>query len=507
MAKVFHRKTILSAILLSLLIFSTIAYLTPLAQAEAGGTGKFLEIKFTTINPDDEADLLDSNCNVTATKVSADQTFTYIASDSETHSQKVGAGTVLLDAIPDTSNGWIFSHFVIRGEEKPDLSYYKTEKYDVVQAVFDRLSYTVFASVASGAGAIFADGVDITAAGEVSVYHGESVAFSFTPDEGYYLSNVISSAPMSYPYVLGPIISDGEWIEVYFELYTYDIAVYVVGGRGQIELDGTIVADESNNVDNPAHVAVDWGSSPKFEFIPYIGTENSYHLSSVLVDGTTYVDLVTTEFTQSYQFIEIKEDGHTLAVTFSVDGQADIAGGSNVTVFLSSFASLTFGDVGDGYAFGNELLSISPGDVVVWEITVDATLGQQVIVALRYDDTGLSQTEEENLRMYRSDVDYDLWLHCDFNDDGTIDGQDVKVISNIVKHPKFLPDEYEDPELYQWYLDNYDLDGSGTIDELDIHVVNTMKNIEWIDITYGPVDTVNNIIYGLTDHFSIFRGR
>ncbi|UCE96352.1 MAG: hypothetical protein JSV51_01715 [Candidatus Bathyarchaeota archaeon] len=216
MAKVFYRKTILSAILLSLLIFSTIAYLTPLAQAEAGGTGKFLEIKFTTINPDDEADLLDSNCNVTATKVSADQTFTYIASDSETHSQKVGAGTVLLDAIPDTSNGWIFSHFVIRGEEKPDLSYYKTEKYDVVQAVFDRLTYTVFASVASGAGAIFADGVDITAAGEVSVYHGESVAFSFTPDEGYYLSNVISSAPMSYPYVLGPIISDGEWIEVYF---------------------------------------------------------------------------------------------------------------------------------------------------------------------------------------------------------------------------------------------------------------------------------------------------
>ncbi|UCE96351.1 MAG: hypothetical protein JSV51_01710 [Candidatus Bathyarchaeota archaeon] len=217
--------------------------------------------------------------------------------------------------------------------------------------------------------------------------------------------------------------------------------------------------------------------------------------------------MVTTEFTQSYQFIEIKEAGHTLAVTFSVDGQADIAGGSNVTVFLSSFASLTFGDVGDGYAFGNELLSISPGDVVVWEITVDATLGQQVIVALRYDDTGLSQTEEENLRMYRSDVDYDLWLHCDFNDDGTIDGQDVKVISNIVKHPKFLPDEFEDPELYQLYLDNYDLDGSGTIDELDIHVVNTMKNIEWIDITYGPVDTVNNIIYGLTDHFSIFRGR
>jgi len=77
-----------------------------------------------------------------------------------------------------------------------------------------------------------------------------------------------------------------------------------------------------------------------------------------------------------------------------------------------------------------------------------------------------------------------------------IDGQDVKVISNIVKKSKFLPENWE----------FYDLDGNNAIDEGDIHVVNTMKNIEWIDITLG-VDTENHIIYGLTDQFSIFRGR
>ena len=493
--------------LLLIISFSIASSEIYVVQADAGGTGKFMEISFTTIDPDDEADFLNSNCSVIATKVSSDQTFTYIASDTETYSQKVGAGTVLLDAIPDTSSGWDFSHFVIRGEVYPDLTDYKTEKYDVIEAVFNRLSYTVIASVASGAGTIFADGVDVTAAGEVSVNHGESVAFSFNPDEGYYISNVISSAPMSFPYVLGPVTGDGEWIEVYFELHTYEIEVYVVGGSGQIKLGDTVIADESNNVDNPVYVTVDWGSSPIFEFIPYVGTEDSYHLSSVLVDRTTYVDLVITDFTQSYQFNEVKEDGHSLAATFSVDGKADIARGFDVTVFLSSSASLTFNTVGDGYAFGNEILSISPGDVVVWQITVDATLGQQVIVALRYDDTYLSQTEEENLRMYRSDVDYQLWLHCDFNNDGVINGEDVKVISNIVKHPKFLPDPDEEQELYQWYLDNYDLDGSGKIDELDIHVVNSMKDVEWVDITYGSVDTVNNIIYGLTDHFSIFRGR
>ncbi|MCW3997427.1 MAG: hypothetical protein NWF10_02525, partial [Candidatus Bathyarchaeota archaeon] len=205
----------------------------------------------------------------------------------------------------------------------------------------------------------------------------------------------------------------------------------------------------------------------------------------------------------------IKEIGHSLAITFSVDGQADIPSGDDVTVFLSSAASLNFNTVSEGYAFGSQILSISPGDVVVWEITVDATLGTQVIVALRYDDTGMSPGEEATLRMYRSDVDYELWLQCDFNGDGVIDGQDVKKISNIVKHPKFLP-EPDDPTAdppYQWYIDTYDLDENGVIDEQDIHVVNSMKDIEWVDITYGPVDTFNNIIYGLTDQFSIFRAR
>jgi len=62
-------------------------------------------------------------------------------------------------------------------------------------------------------------------------------------------------------------------------------------------------------------------------------------------------------------------------------------------------------------------------------------------------------------------------------------------------------------ELCLWnYLDDYDLDRSSTIDELDIHIVNNMKNIEWINI-FNYIDTENNIICGITNYFSIFRGR
>jgi hypothetical protein len=105
---------------------------------------------------------------------------------------------------------------------------------------------------------------------------------------------------------------------------------------------------------------------------------------------------------------------------------------------------------------------------------------------------------ENNLRLYRLDVeDYALYLKCDFNKDGVINGQDVKIISNIIKLPKFLPEE--DPYYY-------DLNGDNIIDENDVHIVNSIKNVELVDITL-EVDTENHIIYGITDHFSVFKCR
>ncbi len=414
MKKGYFRNSITPTILIMLVILSTITCVTPSVQAEAGGTGKFLEINFITTN---EADLFDSNCKVTATKVSSDQTFTYVASDSSSYSQKVGAGTVLLEAIPDTANGWEFSHFVIRDEIQQNPSEYKAEKYDVVDAVF----------------------------------------------------------------IKQPI--------------TFDIEVFVTAGLGEVWYNGSFIADQDNDEYNSVIITVNYGDTPRFAFVP----SETYHLSSVLIDNSFYANLTLTEFTQSYQYPPIEEEGfYGLAVAFSIDGEAIIPAGNDITVFLSSAASLNFNSVGDGIAFGNEIYSFA--DVIIWNITVATfNLGDQTLIALRYDPSRIIGAEED-LRLYRSNSEYaDLYYTCDFNDDGAVNGQDVAIIANIVKHPKFW-----DPEENS----EFDLNNDDAVTEEDVHIVNSMKNLdlEWIDITYD-VDTLNNILYGVTDHFSIFRGR
>ena len=482
---------LLITILMSSMFISTIF----IVNADVGGTGKYLTINFV--------DTGYSNCYVNATKVSSGQVFTFLANDTNTYSQKVGAGDVLLEGISDEVNGRIFSHFEGDGiiENEDGSITYKPIKYGEVEAIFERPSYTVVATINSGEGDIYINGVLQTEYEVyINVYHGESTpTIEFVPFEGYEISNVytnngpITSPP---PYILGPITEHGNWIKVDFALKTYNFEVYVASGEGQILFEGVPIET------NPAIIAVNHGSIPTFQFI----TETPWHLSSVLVDGTNYVNLVDTDFTTGYQFDSpIYEDGHSLVITFSEDGRAVITEGLDVTVFLSSAASLTFYDVGEGYALGNKFTIPALGDIVTWDITVIAELGDQVVIGLVYNN--LDNDDLENaLRMYRVDVeDFDLYLRCDINDDGVVNGQDVRIVSKLSKLPKF---QLENPELAVRcnFYEDYTTDGLPIIDENDIHIVNSMNNIKMVDITL-EVDTANNIIYGITDHFSIFRCR
>ena len=382
-------------------------------KADAGGTGKYLEIEFM---PSENLGL----CYVTATKIDSGQVFTFEADNSATYSQKVGAGTVLLEAWPDEDNGWTFSHWTI--DEIPkyvDTIQYKTVKYGKVYAYFERKTVDITVSVQMGLGSIS--------------YAGEEVA---TPG-------------------------------------------------------------------NPGIVPVPFGSEPIFTFE---STDN--HLSAAIIDWNTeteyFADLVLTEFATSYQFPPVKTD-HTLDAFFSANGEAYVPTGSNVNVFLSSEASLFFGSVGtSGTARGRDLdLQFDPADLVVWEITLlEVQFNGNSIVALRYDDSSLPEGfDESSLRMYRGEFNFEDFEACDFNDDGKIDGQDVSAVANAAKQ------DY-------WYDETYDVyprpEGDGKVNEDDIHFVNSMKNaldnIAWVDITLR-VDVINNIIYGVTDHFSIFRAR
>ena len=179
------RKSIGSTILLAILLFSFTAYITPFAQADSGGTGKFLTIIF------------DGEGKVTATKVQSGEIRTFTIDDP---AQKLGAGTVELLAIPN--EGWEFSHWSGKVSDTDEIvTNYKTVKYGEVTVVFVKKTFTITATVAPEApnGIIWADGVStpITYQLDVIVDSGASQTFSFEPDP----DNHVTAFQVDNPFV------------------------------------------------------------------------------------------------------------------------------------------------------------------------------------------------------------------------------------------------------------------------------------------------------------------
>jgi hypothetical protein len=456
--KLHGKKSTSAAMILIILTLSIISTSPFLVSADQGGTGKFLGIVFSDAKSEDATALRSSSCHVIAIKVSSEQEFRFDAvddidflPDGETpvSLERVAAGTVELMAYPDVENGWRFSHWTYLDgtplEMEENHYFYKTEKYGTLIAFFERATIDITVTVRIGTGSI--------------LYNNEVIATTGPTGE---LPGITDTAVVSVPY--------------------YDTPTFNFVG-----LDG----------DHLSAVIVDWN------------LENEY-----------YADLVITGFGISYQFPQV-EKSYTLDAFFSAEGEAYIPGGDGVTVFLkdqNQDVSLSFlSTVGAGSASGKFMAAdtFDPSDVVVWEITVAADLGNGlVLVALVYPE-GIPY--EENLRIYRGDFNYDDFTACDFNGDGVIDGQDVSEIANRINGPI----EPNDPE---YNLEIYDLVRDGVINSDDLAFIHSVKDsVGWIDITSPfidnpptggfppgvvyPVDTVNNIVYGVTDHFSIFRGR
>lgn len=384
--------------ILALSFFSSSIFIV---QAEDPTIGKFLTINFVGDGVEN------SDCNVTATKLSSEQIFEFCANpENGVNEHRMAAGTVLLTPIP--AEGWVFIGFgdLLLNQDK--TAYYKTEKYGEVTAEFTRIeTYTITATAG--------DGGSISPAGITTVDYGTDLTIMFNPDAGY-------------------------------------------------------------------------------------------HVSAVIVNNK-YVDLIATKYTTQYTFEDI-DSSQSIHVVFSLDGLATIEAGDNVIAFLSEGASLNFPTVGDGFAYGEQLFALQEGDIVVWIIEVNADLilnGETVEIALKYDPLLLPEGAEPQYWLLYTCVNdtYEALVRRDFNNDGIVSGEDVKIISNIVKHEKFRPDN-----IYP-----YDLNGDGVIDEDDIHEVNSYNNMayyfsedDWEPLT-TEVDEINGIIYGWTPHFSIFRCR
>ena len=259
--------------------------------------------------------------------------------------------------------------------------------------------------------------------------------------------------------------------------YGYIVAVFV-------KKTYTITASATGNglIDPDGEVSVEYGADLTFGFAPQEGN----HISAIVVDG-----VYLSSFAESYTFYDVTAD-HTIDVSFSVDGTATVPAGSAVTVFLASGAGMTFDETEGGVATGELETDYPVGTLaVIWDINVTFTFTGEVLVALQYDDTGLNETEESNLRLIRS-ISKEALL-CDVNRDLTVDGTDVSIVANAVKHP-------------EWYDPRCDVNNDGSVTEVDIHIVNENKGAMFEDIT-DWVNTDLNIIYGTTIWFSIFGAR
>ncbi len=459
--------------ILALSFFSSSIFIV---QAEDPTIGKFLTINFVGDGVEN------SDCNVTATKLSSEQIFEFCANpENGVNEHRMAAGTVLLTPIP--AEGWVFIGFgdLLLNQDK--TAYYKTEKYGEVTAEFTRIeTYTITATAG--------DGGSISPAGITTVDYDTDITFSIINDLGYDIVDVIVDGAIH----LGSIssytfynVQSEHTIEALFAIKTYTI---------------TATAGDGGSISPAGITTVDYGTDLTIMFNPDAG----YHVSAVIVNNK-YVDLIATKYTTQYTFEDI-DSSQSIHVVFSLDGLATIEAGDNVIAFLSEGASLNFPTVGDGFAYGEQLFALQEGDIVVWIIEVNADLilnGETVEIALKYDPLLLPEGAEPQYWLLYTCVNdtYEALVRRDFNNDGIVSGEDVKIISNIVKHEKFRPDN-----IYP-----YDLNGDGVIDEDDIHEVNSYNNMayyfsedDWEPLT-TEVDEINGIIYGWTPHFSIFRCR
>jgi hypothetical protein len=215
-----QRKSIVAILLLMLAFNLTGTAL--LVQADVGGEGKYLTIEFI------------GEGFVIATKEKSGQWWRF---DPPSGTHKVGAGTVLLE--PTAAEGYRFVKWI--GDVNPDNTY-KTEKYGVVIAVFEVLTYTITASVDLSKGYIIPYG-------DVTVTYGDSITFAFGPwdSDEYHVSTIVVDGPP-------PL---GGFLDTYtFEHVTEDHSIHVC-----LDPIGTVSVPQgpggSHNLDEFVGVTVD----------------------------------------------------------------------------------------------------------------------------------------------------------------------------------------------------------------------------------------------------------
>ncbi len=286
------KKTMVATIVLLVLTLSILSGNVFLANADAGGTGKFLTVKFAG-TPSDA-----TGFNVTATKIFSGQVWTYSTSGD---SWKLGAGDVSLQAFcpPD----YHFVSWTLEGDETTtdyiNPTIFKTEKYAVVTATFASNGYRLYLNVVGHGSVTVSDEQDYYVA-------GESVTLTFTPDnyELYHLSSVIDNGAYA------------DLVQTDFT-YSYDITFYE-------DHYVTVRFDETGTATVPAGngvtVFLSYNGSLTFT---NSGTGGFASGGSIPSPNGTSVFLweidTTVEFGSDYVLITLKNEGDPPSLVYTAD--------------------------------------------------------------------------------------------------------------------------------------------------------------------------------------------
>ena len=306
---------------------------------------------------------------------------------------------------------------------------------------------------------------------------------------GTVLLTATAAEDWEFSHWVGNVADDLEYQTTYKTVKYGEVTVVFVKTLFKITVSATGLGDiywGANNV--TGDVYFEYGETPIFTFVAREGN----YISSVAVNGE-----YLSSFASSYAFPPVTAD-QTLDVYFSLEGTATVPPGSDVGVFLNPFESMIFDNAaGGGTATVYDLEEIWDYPVGTlaagWIIDVDFTFSDQVLITLQYDPGDLNQTQQENLRLIRGETLEAV--RSDVNGDLVINGDDVSDVANAVK------------KYPEWYDPLCDVNNDGKVNEDDLHIVNENKGAILEDITFGPVDTGNYIIYGITDEFSIFGVR
>jgi hypothetical protein len=283
------------------------------------------------------------------------------------------------------------------------------------------------------------------------------------------------------------------------------ISVFPVLARREYNISATAIPSEGGTIVPYPYVTASNKDAIDFKITPSPG----WSIGSITVGSNSVNDIVDNP------------DG-TYTFTLIVEARSAGKGGQDVKVYFTfDLASASINDIPLEAHFSAITASNDedlPQYLPAWndagtyiQITIDPDRSLndgQVKVTLFYSDSDIPATGEGSMRLF-------IGNPVDFNEDGTVNGNDVNEIMNAVQNNYKIGDV--DPSHAK-----YDVNGDGVINNTDVAIVKEYANsgividagkydwgqvrIPWIDITAGQ-DQANNMIWGYTWHLSLFRAR